>query len=138
MTTLTRTPLDLAEAPARIPAEDQGIHAPGASRAPVADAEGDDHVHGQLPGPRGPELRDPEAEEEQSGRVPGQTGGGTGDQQKSQPGLGQGLDGAGDPGVGRGEPLDGLPDPGSGSLGDVEVDDSLVARGAVGALVEVF
>src|SRR3981189_1689190 len=67
MMTLTRIPMDLSEAPTRIAARKQSVHAPCASGPRPREAECDDHGHGQLPDPGRAELRHPQAEEERSG-----------------------------------------------------------------------
>src|SRR5262249_46170104 len=91
MTTLTRTPIDLSQAPARILAHHQRVHAPGASGARIGDGEGDDDVHRQLPGPGGAELRHPEGEEPQPGEDADHPRGRAGDQENAQPELGHRL-----------------------------------------------
>src|SRR5262249_53396236 len=67
MTTLTRIATDLSEAPTRVAAREQGVHAPGASRMRPGETECDDDGHEKLPNPQGPQLRPPQAQQERSG-----------------------------------------------------------------------
>src|SRR5215470_16772729 len=60
MTTLTRIPTGLSEAPTWIAARNHGVDAPRASGPRPGDAECDDDGHAQLPDPGGAELRHPE------------------------------------------------------------------------------
>src|SRR5262249_60898217 len=59
MTTLTRIPKGLSEAPAWVAAREHGVHAPGSSGTCPGEAEGENAWNPQLPDPGGAELRNP-------------------------------------------------------------------------------
>src|SRR5712671_898127 len=138
MTTLTRIPIDLSEAPTWIAAHEQGVHAPGASGPRPREAECDDHGHGQLPDPRRAELRHPEGEEERSGGGRDDARRGTRHQEYAESQLGHGLQRRDDARVGRRNGDERLPDGGRVSVLHVVVDDSLVPRRRVRAFAQVL
>src|SRR5258708_5493378 len=128
MTTLTRIPMDLSEAPTWIAARDQGVHAPRASGPRPREAERDDHGHGQLPDPGRAELRHPQAEEERSGGGGDDARRGARYQQYAEAELGHGLQRRDDARVGSHHGHDPLP--GGGCVSGLEkvADDPLVPR----------
>src|SRR5260221_13215198 len=91
MTTLTRIPMDLAEAGIWKPAREQGVQAPRASGPRPGEAECDDDGCGQLPDPGRAELRHPEGEEERSGGGGDEARRGARHQEHAQSELGHGL-----------------------------------------------
>src|SRR5215467_8854762 len=91
MTTLTRIPKGLSEAPTWMAARDQGVHTPGASRTRIGQTKCDDHRYAQLPNPRGAQLRYPQTQKERSGSCGNDAGRGARQQQHAEPELGRGL-----------------------------------------------
>src|ERR1700737_2105205 len=116
MTTLTRISRDLSEAPTRIAARKQGVHAPRASGPRPREAECDDHGHGQLPDPGRAELRHPQAEEERSGGGGDDARRDARHQERAESELGHGLKRRDDARVGCHRGDHPLPDGGGGPL----------------------
>src|SRR5215467_6199926 len=138
MTTLTRIPKGLSQAPTWIAAREQGVHAPGASGPPIGDAECDDDGHAQLPNPGGAQFRNPEGEEKGSGRGRNETRRAARQQEHAEPELGHRLQRRHNACVGCRHRYELLPDRGRVSALDVIIDDSLVARRRVRAFAQVL
>src|SRR5215470_13713545 len=138
MTTLTRIPQGLAEAPTWIATHDQGIHAPGASRSRPGETECDDDGYAQLPDPGRAELGHPQAQQERSGGSGDDPRGDARQQEDAEPEFGHGLQRSDDARVGRHHRNERLPGVRRVSVLHVIVDDSLVARRRVRAFAEVL